>query len=57
MEDITRIEEARRKRDEAAAEFRAVVLDVATRASLRETAKAARVRPNTITDWKKQATE
>ena len=52
-EDHERIRAARAQRDQAEAAFRATVLDVTTRSSVRETAKAAHVSPDTIVRWKR----
>lgn len=64
MDDAELIEAARRRRDEAAAQlaqvdadWKRVVLEVAARSGVRAAAEVARVRPNTVSDWKKQATE
>ncbi|MDF2578425.1 MAG: hypothetical protein K0S49_4 [Microbacterium sp.] len=48
--------QARAQKAEADANWRRVVLEVAARSgSIRETAKAAGISPDTITEWKKQA--
>jgi hypothetical protein len=52
-EDAEHIRAARVARDTAEAQFRATVLDVTTRSSVRETAKAAHVSPDTIVRWKR----
>ena len=51
--DHERIRAARARRDIAEREFRETVLDVTTRSSVRETAKAAAVSPDTISRWKR----
>jgi hypothetical protein len=55
-EDADLIEQARAQKTAADANWRRVVLDVAARSSVRETAKTARISPDTITQWKKQTT-
>jgi hypothetical protein len=52
-EDHERIRAARAARDAAEANYRAVVVDVTTRSSIRETAKSAAVSPDTIVRWKR----
>ena len=52
-EDHEAIRNARVHRDQAEREFRAIVLEVTTRSSVRETAKAAEVSPDTISRWKR----
>jgi len=47
------IRAARTRRDIAEREFRETVLAVASRSSVRETAKAAAVSPDTISRWKR----
>lgn len=53
-EDAERIERARAAKAHADANWRAVVLEVAGRSSIRATAKVAGVNPDTIVEWKKQ---
>jgi transposase len=52
-EDADRIQAARAQKAAADANWRTVVLDVAARSSIRETAKVAGISPDTITQWKK----
>lgn len=52
-EDADLIEQARAQKAAADANWRQVILDVASRSSIRETAKTARISPDTITQWKK----
>jgi hypothetical protein len=52
-EDADLIKQARAQKVAADANWRRVVLDVATRSSVRETAKVAGISPDTITQWKK----
>ena len=54
QQDADLIEAARAQRDAADENWRAVVLEVAARSSVREAAKVARISPNTIMLWKKQ---
>lgn len=53
QQDADRIAQARAAKDAAEANWRAVILDVTTRSSIRETAKEAGISPDTITQWKK----
>lgn len=52
-EDLEAIQTARARRDAAERDFRQTVVDVTTRSSVRETAKAAEVSPDTISRWKR----
>jgi DNA-binding MurR/RpiR family transcriptional regulator len=52
-EDRRRISAARDQAQTAEAEYRAIVVDVTTRSSIRETAKAAGVSPDTIVRWRR----
>jgi hypothetical protein len=52
-EDADLIKQAHAEKVAADANWRRVVLDVATRSSVRETAKVAGISPDTITQWKK----
>lgn len=51
-QDAEAIRQARMKLEAAEAEFRNVVLDVTTRSSVRETAKAAGLSSNTVQRWR-----
>lgn len=56
VQDAELIRHARAERALAEANWRRTVLEVAARSSIREAAKVAGISPETITQWKKQAT-
>jgi DNA-binding MurR/RpiR family transcriptional regulator len=52
-DDKRRITAARAQAETAEAEYHAIVVEVTARSSIRETAKAAGVSPDTIVRWRR----